>query len=153
MLAHPTGMMCYMPKPGDTPPHPSMHIAHLPVWAYQCPDCEPGLLCRAVRPQVCDADGMLYCLHHAPTFPGRTHVGANGKEYTDQRHWYWCPYGQHVITDWNGCGPGAHTATKRRTREPIICANCGTVFTPSRSDARTCSGRCRVALHRRSADL
>ena len=54
--------------------------------------------------------------------------------------------------------PGPHPCSERcrskirrgesdRTRE---CANCGASFTPSRSDAKTCSPRCRVALHRRN---
>jgi hypothetical protein len=32
-----------------------------------------------------------------------------------------------------------------------ICAGCGTSFVPKRSDARFCSGRCRVAAHRKTA--
>lgn len=31
------------------------------------------------------------------------------------------------------------------------CEHCGAVFTPARSDARTCGTRCRVALHRSAA--
>jgi hypothetical protein len=31
---------------------------------------------------------------------------------------------------------------------PFACAHCGEPFTPARSDARYCSGRCRVAAHR-----
>lgn len=35
------------------------------------------------------------------------------------------------------------------TRKP--CENCGRPMWAQRSDARTCSGRCRVALHRKEA--
>jgi hypothetical protein len=36
-------------------------------------------------------------------------------------------------------------ANERRPRE---CARCGKTFTPTRSDALFCSGRCRIAAHR-----
>jgi hypothetical protein len=36
----------------------------------------------------------------------------------------------------------------RRALPMFPCAHCGQEFTPSRSDARFCSGRCRVAAHR-----
>jgi hypothetical protein len=32
-----------------------------------------------------------------------------------------------------------------------LCDGCGAVFVPKRSDAKFCSGRCRVASHRRAA--
>jgi hypothetical protein len=42
-------------------------------------------------------------------------------------------------------------STERATdakRQPKLCASCGELFTPSRSDARTCSDRCRQRLRR-----
>jgi hypothetical protein len=32
--------------------------------------------------------------------------------------------------------------------EDIACQHCGSAFTPARSDAKYCSGKCRVAAHR-----
>jgi hypothetical protein len=32
--------------------------------------------------------------------------------------------------------------------EPIKCAACDQLFTPARSDAKTCSGACRTFMHR-----
>jgi predicted nucleic acid-binding Zn ribbon protein len=37
---------------------------------------------------------------------------------------------------------------KRVEHEPITCAVCGEMFTPTRSDAKTCSGKCRQKLYR-----
>lgn len=40
------------------------------------------------------------------------------------------------------------TKPRRVTHEDRPCQQCGESFTPRRSDARFCSGRCRVAHHR-----
>lgn len=40
---------------------------------------------------------------------------------------------------------------RRRKHEPRLCAACGEPFVPSRSDAKTCSNRCRQRLHQRRA--
>jgi hypothetical protein len=38
---------------------------------------------------------------------------------------------------------------RRRVRhQPIACVVCGTTFTPQKANATTCSGKCRVKLHR-----
>src|SRR5262249_49020020 len=37
---------------------------------------------------------------------------------------------------------------RRVTHEPIACAVCGEMFTPTRGDATTCSGKCRQKLYR-----
>jgi hypothetical protein len=37
---------------------------------------------------------------------------------------------------------------RRVTHEPIACVECGEAFVPTRSDATTCSNRCRQAAHR-----
>lgn len=39
-------------------------------------------------------------------------------------------------------------ATVSDVEQHATCANCNQQFAPARSDARTCSTRCRVALHR-----
>lgn len=43
----------------------------------------------------------------------------------------------------------AEAAARRPTPRP--CERCAGTFTPARSDARFCSGRCRVAAHRAKA--
>lgn len=55
------------------------------------------------------------------------------------------------------CTDCEHTAAMRRDRErhrirhePIVCTVCGKMFDPKRSDATTCSNRCRQARFRRS---
>jgi hypothetical protein len=35
----------------------------------------------------------------------------------------------------------------------VICGGCGGAFPPKRSDAKFCSGRCRVAAHRREREV
>ena len=37
---------------------------------------------------------------------------------------------------------------RAKPKPTTICAKCGQAFTPRRSDAKFCSGRCRVAAHR-----
>jgi predicted nucleic acid-binding Zn ribbon protein len=44
------------------------------------------------------------------------------------------------------CAPARRSRAK--PHQAKRCEHCGTNFTPARSDAITCSGRCRVALHR-----
>jgi len=39
--------------------------------------------------------------------------------------------------------------SRAKPRQEKRCAHCGEPFTPARSDARTCSVRCRLALHHR----
>jgi hypothetical protein len=40
-------------------------------------------------------------------------------------------------------------ALRRRVKhEPTVCVACGVTFVPKRVDAMTCSGACRVRLHR-----
>jgi hypothetical protein len=39
-------------------------------------------------------------------------------------------------------------ARRRVEQEPKVCASCGATFMPARSDARTCSDRCRQRLRR-----
>jgi hypothetical protein len=43
-------------------------------------------------------------------------------------------------------------ARKRAPRAPLVCAVCGNTFR-GRSDAKCCSGRCRVCLHRKAGDI
>lgn len=44
----------------------------------------------------------------------------------------------------------AHHSSARPNKEqqPKACEQCGTEFTPTRAHQKTCSGSCRVALHR-----
>lgn len=43
---------------------------------------------------------------------------------------------------------------KRRVKhDPIVCVVCGESFIPTRSDAKTCTGPCRVRLHRQRKKL
>jgi hypothetical protein len=44
----------------------------------------------------------------------------------------------------------ANNLRRRVTREPKTCPECGNQFTPKRSDAVTCSDRCRQARHYRA---
>ena len=53
------------------------------------------------------------------------------------------------------CKQCLHTAVLRRNNErrrvhhqPIACAVCGTMFTPQKSNATTCSGKCRIKAYR-----
>ena len=45
----------------------------------------------------------------------------------------------------------AHNERRRVTPQPKTCEVCGTTFTPARSDAKTCSAKCRMALSRATA--
>jgi hypothetical protein len=55
-------------------------------------------------------------------------------------------------TDKDVCGRACLKRLKRRQArqepEPVVCATCGTTFTPARSDARYCSNACRQRAHR-----
>jgi hypothetical protein len=61
---------------------------------------------------------------------------------------------------WDDCAEGITEALQKDRRATSLgsykerfpakkCAVCGRSFLAARSDAKTCSGRCRVALHRR----
>lgn len=49
---------------------------------------------------------------------------------------------------WSLCSPDCKRAWYRGTRR--VCVVCGSPMPGRRADAKTCSGRCRVALHRAS---
>jgi hypothetical protein len=74
----------------------------------------------------------------------------------DRRHamskpaWLWCRSGQHVAAATDGRQGNREPCDHRQpeTDRTRVCEQCGESFTPSRSDARYCSGRCRVAAHR-----
>jgi hypothetical protein len=53
------------------------------------------------------------------------------------------------VCSWE-CEGERRNARRRVQHEAKVCANCGETFTPKRSDARTCSDRCRTALNRAS---
>ena len=55
----------------------------------------------------------------------------------------------------SGVKAAGHRCSECRAAKPVAqprpavaCRHCGVEFTPTRSDARYCSGRCRVAAHR-----
>jgi hypothetical protein len=52
----------------------------------------------------------------------------------------------------SGLTPKSRADARRAARKDRRCAFCGGTFTPRNSLGRTCSTRCRVALHRRQAD-
>lgn len=45
---------------------------------------------------------------------------------------------------------GRPAGQKNHAKWTTVCENCKEVFIASRSDAKTCSVRCRVALHNRN---
>lgn len=50
---------------------------------------------------------------------------------------------------WDAARKRRAYAAQRTPPEPRNCAHCGDSFEPKRSDAKTCSQRCRVAMHRK----
>jgi hypothetical protein len=49
---------------------------------------------------------------------------------------------------WDGGSGSIRKEDLEAVTKPICCASCGNWFPAARSDAKTCSQRCRVALHR-----
>jgi hypothetical protein len=111
--------------------HPAIGIELSTIRVFTCADC--GLKWPSRWTIHCSEDGTrLYCRYCEPS-------GCR---------WNWCTRHGHVITT-GECKKGyvpessvVHTPT---------CQRCGQVFTARRSDARYCSGRCRVAAHRANA--
>jgi hypothetical protein len=48
----------------------------------------------------------------------------------------------------DACKAKTYNESRPVTREPMLCEVCGIEFIPPRSDAKTCSNRCRQAAHR-----
>src|SRR5215203_1298838 len=127
--------------------HPRARSTWVEHWVYDCAKC--GRTQRLDFKTPCDEEGLrLYCPWCAPqrikTIPGH--------DWTRPKFW-WCRNGQHVValigrnprTGSEIFEPCKHHAKADPTRE---CEHCSQPFTPSRYDARYCSGRCRVAAHR-----
>jgi hypothetical protein len=64
-----------------------------------------------------------------------------GREFTEQ----WLKAKKR----WDGGPDFFRKADYERAYPPARCENCKNWFLPKRSDAKTCSGKCRTALHRR----
>jgi hypothetical protein len=64
-----------------------------------------------------------------------------GREFTEQ----WLSAKKR----WDGGPDFFRKADYERAYPPARCESCKNWFLPKRSDAKTCSGKCRVALHRR----
>lgn len=139
----------YMSMDGAAP-HPTARPGFIDVWVYTCPRCDPDQVHRAGWYIPCSEDGRtLFCRWHAPQ---REYPSTNykGEPFTARTTAYlWCRRGWHVTGE--RCGEGAHITSRTRTPEPRACQRCGETFTPTRSDARFCSARCRVAAHRAAA--
>lgn len=131
--------------------HPKNEPAVIFRAAFHCGRC--GRYVYMGRYPYCNEDGTeLYCLscgwdaqHHR--VPGQP------TEYRPTL-WRYCRRGGHVY--WPGdalstkCSE-SHAKPRQKPRvqhDPMPCAHCGEDFTPKRSDARYCSGKCRVAAHR-----
>lgn len=62
-----------------------------------------------------------------------------------------CRQPRHVLSDfpYPACSQTVCNGCRiEKKRQPLPCGHCGKPFTPKRSDARYCSGRCRTAAHR-----
>jgi hypothetical protein len=143
-------------------PHPAAEEAVIDTWGFHCGGCGKwrGRLGWYVPT---DENGeRLYCHDCAPTKPVECVDYRSERGTSEAVAWLWCRRGQHVL-DVTGVGLGTsphgfpkvglrtascdHSKPKPE-RTKIICAHCGETFVPSRSDARYCSGRCRVAANR-----
>jgi hypothetical protein len=122
--------------------HPQAHtgIDYRTVWLFDCPRCKQPNYLRHARPLadgtlVCDLcftkkdrHNLYRCAKCGGMFPGVAEFGA----YPDS------------ATECRACRAPKPKPVRART-----CQHCGQMFTSKRSDARFCSGRCRVAAHRR----
>jgi hypothetical protein len=120
------------------------------VRVFDCPRCGQGdWYLRAARPL---ADGTLVCrwcftdddAHDLVRCPGCGHMRPASEFERDPD-----PVWDQIAAALGGRAPHkeclACRAPQDRSRP---CERCGEPFTPTRSDARFCSGRCRVAAHR-----
>jgi predicted nucleic acid-binding Zn ribbon protein len=72
-----------------------------------------------------------------------------GREIAKLGWMHWPGGKERVCSEW--CRHERWKASRRVTHEPQPCIVCGEEFAPSRSDARTCSARCRQRLRRARA--
>jgi hypothetical protein len=122
--------------------HPQLQKVEVVHTAYifECPGCGEEFYVRAAWVQP---DGSLKCPRCDDT--------------TRTRSFRWCPLCQQA-KPWREFerDPRDHhprcldcaSAGTQAPPQPKTCDHCGTEFTPTRTDARFCSGRCRIAAHR-----
>ena len=120
--------------------HPQVEKVEVVKYAYvfTCAECRREFYVGRARVQ---ADGTLRCF-----------------ECNDRRGdgFMWCPHCR-TAKSFREFEPDRIDAGRHQWclecvavdgDEARCCARCGSEFTPKRSDARFCSGRCRVAAHR-----
>jgi hypothetical protein len=108
------------------------------TWMFSCAKC--GEQQRLARYTPTDKHGNhLYCWRCAFPELGRPLMEFG---FVFWQYW-WCKRGQHVIT-----GGPCRQQQKPEPDRTRSCDHCGETFAPTRSDAKFCSGRCRVAAHR-----
>ncbi len=113
------------------------------IVVFDCAACSKPYKIRSARVQ---ADGTLQC-----------------PNCSEAESFRWCPQCQQA-KPWERFENVRHFARLGRAewclecasvvpavRPATSCDHCGTEFEPARSDARFCSGRCRVAAHRAAA--
>lgn len=149
-------------------PHPGAWSYYVLRWAYTCAGC--GANHRFGWHENCDETGeRIYCYTCTPRvttervwtqadadrlpqyLKGWSHLRRTPVGSTVTRihpEWEWCRTLGRVFP--GGLFHDEHlAAVKAEQPVPVFkCAWCATEFTPARSDARFCSGRCRVANHR-----
>ena len=110
------------------------------VYVFDCPDCGGEFYIRGAWVQP---DGTLRCRKCSERDSSyrwcpRCHQAKPFKEFESDRH----DAGRH-----QRC---LECVEAQQEQESLTraCDRCGTEFTPTRRDARYCSGRCRVAAHR-----
>jgi hypothetical protein len=122
------------------------------VWAFSCPRCECRFKLFHAKPL---ADGTLVCRWCFG--PEDEHDLLRCKQCgkmlpTSEFEREPDPAFDQTAAALGGYSMLIECRSCRRPRTPDIaerdCEHCGTSFTPSRSDARFCSLRCRVAAHR-----
>jgi hypothetical protein len=133
--------------------HPYMWTGWVEVTAFACAAC--GRDWRMQKGTIpTDAKGQhLYCPYHdeGPDHAdpcGPFDVVTDGPITRRQHSYYWCENGKHVSIGTPCSTRHSPWLALRPNRPQQDCQHCGTAFAPARSDARYCSGRCRVAAHR-----
>lgn len=113
------------------------------AWGFQCLRCDRWLPLNIALPLE---EGSLICWHcrEAEDAHDLLRCGECGRMLASEA---FGPSRFALPIKCEGC---RSQRIKRATRESRPCHQCGETFTPSRTDARYCSGRCRVAAHRAS---
>jgi hypothetical protein len=126
------------------------------VWTFTCPGCgEEDFFLRHARVQP---DGSLLCRWCDKT-EGALSWCPTCREVKPKAEFAPVPdeYWDAMAASLGSFRVGSRECHACKAAEPprsshaMTCAACGTEFTSSRSDAKTCSTRCRVRLHRQQA--